>query len=148
MSARMLPERQSSVWLIQGSRKHRSSEFRSGEPLTPVSVCPWAHALIFSVPQGKATGERSRKQQNFTETIRCRFQIGFNSKNQTKVNTYRHAHSTWSRINFPRIYIGISLSSGWIRNPPRAEVFTGERICKDENFNMELKTKRKGKALA
>lgn len=148
MSARMLPGRQSSVWLIQGSRKHRSSEFRSGEPLTPVSVCPWAHALIFSVPQGKATGERSRKQQNFTETIRCRFQIGFNSKNQTKVNTYRHAHSTWSRINFSRIYIRTNLSSGWIRNPPRAEAFTGERICKDENFNMQLKTKRKGKALA
>lgn len=146
MSARMLPGRQRNVWLIWGSRKHRSSKFRSGEPLTPVPVCPQAHALIFSVPRGKATGEGSWKQQNFTEMIRYSFQIGFNSKNQNKVNIYRHAYSMWSKIILSCIYTGISLFAGWIRNPPRAEAVTGERICKGEN--KQVKTKRKGKALA
>lgn len=69
---------------ILASSKLRSSEFSYGEPLTGVSVCPWANALIFSVPQGKATGGGSQKQQNCTKMIRCHFQIWFNSKNKTK----------------------------------------------------------------
>lgn len=83
MSARMLPGRQSDVCLIWGSRKLRSSKFKSGEPLTPVTVCPRAHALIFSVPQGKATGEGSRKQQSFAEMIQSKLDLTLKIKTKS-----------------------------------------------------------------
>ena len=58
------------VQLAQGSSELRLAEFKYGKLLTQVSVCPWATALIFLMPEGKATGEGRKKQQNCTKTIR------------------------------------------------------------------------------
>lgn len=98
---------------------------------------------------GQGNWRRKLKATEFHWNDEMRLpKIGFNSRNRTEVNIYRHGYSAWSRINISRIYVGASLSAGWIRNPPRARAFTGDRICKDENFNEQLKAKRNGKTVA